>query len=89
MTIRVPSLNQTAIISDDARLAAQLSCLLARRNVYTAVLDGPRLTRDDRDAEVIRRHNAIARLQPTRILLAQAVERFGGGYGSIIASEAL
>jgi len=76
MTIKVPSLNHTAIISDDAPLAAQLSCLLAARGVYTAVLDGPRLMRDDRDAEVTRRHNAIARLQPNRILLAGLPNEF-------------
>jgi len=81
MVIKIPSFNQIAIISDNARLAASLSCFLARRNVYTAVLDGPRLTRDDRDAEITRRHNAIARLQPGRILLA------GLSHDSAIAME--
>jgi hypothetical protein len=82
MAIKVPALNRTAIISDDAILAAQLSCLLAQRNAYTAVLDGPRMSRDDRDHEITRRHNAIARLQPRRILLAGLSER------SVAAMEA-
>jgi hypothetical protein len=68
--LNVPSLNPIAIISDDAHLAAQLSCLIGRRKFYTAVLDGPRLTRPDRTAEVARRHNAIARLLADHVLLA-------------------
>ena len=62
MAIKCLALSRTAIVSDDPFLAGELSCALARRGHYLCVLDGPRLTRDDRDAEAIRRTNALARL---------------------------
>jgi hypothetical protein len=59
-----------AIISDDPMLTAQLSCLLARPETYLPVLDGPRLSRPDADAETIRRLNATARVRAQKIVLA-------------------
>lgn len=61
---------KTVIVSDDARLAAQLSSLLMTPGTYLPVLDGPRLGRPDRLAEIVRRNNVIARVQPTEVLLA-------------------
>lgn len=58
------------VIADDAQLAAQISCVLARPGAYLPVIDGPRLTRPDRDAEVVRRNNAAARVKPSLVLLA-------------------
>jgi hypothetical protein len=49
---------------------AQVAAMLARRRAYLPLLDGPRLTRPDADAEVLRRNNAAARVQPRDIILA-------------------
>lgn len=65
-----PTLNSTAILTDDEYLAARLSSALARRGSYLSVLDGPRMTRADRASEVKRRNNALARLSPKETLLA-------------------
>lgn len=72
--MRCPRLASTAIISDDARLAAQLSCLVAKPDTYVPVLDGPRLGRPDRSSEVLRRLNATARTRSQEILLAALSE---------------
>ena len=58
------------LIGDDAHLFAELSAILARKRAYLPVLDGPRIHRPDLDHEVIRRNNAVAFIQPERILLA-------------------
>lgn len=60
----------TLIIADDARLAAQCSCVLAKPGAYLPVIDGPRLARQDREAEVVRRNNAAARSKPKSIIFA-------------------
>src|SRR5438105_13906036 len=65
-----PMLMDTLVIADDARLAAQLSCRLSRPGCYLPVIDGPRLTRPDRHAEVLRRNNAAARAQGKVVYLA-------------------
>jgi hypothetical protein len=65
-----PVLLKTMVISDDDKLAAQLSCLFAKPGHYLTVLDGPRMERHDQLAEVIRRNNACARVRPDRIVLA-------------------
>ncbi len=70
MIIKCPAFSRTAIVSDDPHLAAELSCALARRGSYVCVLDGPRLTRPDAEAEAIRRTNALARLKTSLTLLA-------------------
>ena len=65
-----PNVLRTLVIGDDPKLLAKISCVLARRGAYLPILEGPRMQRMDRDAEVIRRNNAAARLQPNRIILA-------------------
>lgn len=70
MHLLCPALGRTAIISDDPHLAARLSAALACYGEYVAVIDGPRMARDDHIAEALRRNNALARLQPTKTLLA-------------------
>ncbi|KZL00476.1 MULTISPECIES: hypothetical protein [unclassified Pseudovibrio] len=70
MVMRSPKLLGTAIVSDDAVLAARLTSALARRHHYLAVLDGPRLARDDAQAEVIRRNNALARINANKVILS-------------------
>jgi hypothetical protein len=70
MSMKCPIISKTLIIADDAQLAAQISCALARSRSYVPVKDGPRLTRPDRHVEVIRRNNAAARVKPGSIILA-------------------
>jgi len=70
MTMRFPRLLATAIISDDAHLAARLTSALARSRHYLTVLDGPRMTRPDAQAEVLRRNNAIARFNADQVILS-------------------
>lgn len=66
-----PVLHNAIIISDDPLLAAQLSALLAQKGKYLPVIDGPRMTREDAEAEVIRRNNAVARSGARKILIAK------------------
>ena len=70
MSVKCPTLSEVLVVADDARLAAQLSCKLARSGAYLPVIDGPRLARPDHDAEVIRRSNAAARVKPSMIVFA-------------------
>jgi hypothetical protein len=65
-----PKLSDAIVFSDDAKLAAQVSCSLAVPGVYLPVVDGPRMQRPDREAEVIDRTNAAARARARRIFLA-------------------
>lgn len=67
--MKPPSIQRSAVISDNAELAAKLSCILGRRGYYFPVLDGPRMGRPDNDNEAVRRNNAIARAGVRRITL--------------------
>ena len=66
----VPKISDIIIFADDAKLAARLSCAFARRGVYLPVCDGPRIQRPDRQAEIVRRHNAAARAKAKTACLA-------------------
>lgn len=70
MPPKCPEFHRTAIVTDDWRLAARFSCALARKHLYVTVLDGPRMTRHDAEAEVIRRNNALARFHVKQVILA-------------------
>jgi hypothetical protein len=70
LAIPIPKLAPILVIAGDARLAALVSCALARPGYYLGVVDGPRLARADRDSEVIRRNNAAARVKAAGIVLA-------------------
>jgi hypothetical protein len=67
---RTPTLSKALIYSDDAQLAARLSCLLGNPGEYLPVIDGPRMQRPDRNAEVISRTNAAARSRAKQVFLA-------------------
>ena len=56
-----PPISDRFIFADDAKLAAQLSCMLSRPGFYLPVCDGPRMQRPDREFEVLRRRNAAGR----------------------------
>jgi len=68
--MKCPLLAPILIVSDEPRLAAQISCALAGRGYYLPIVDGPRLNRPDASAEVVRRNNAAARAGAKVILLA-------------------
>jgi hypothetical protein len=70
MPVTCPILSKTLVIADSAQLAAQASCALAQSGIYLPVIDGPRIMRPDRNAEVIRRSNAAVRARSDRIILA-------------------
>lgn len=57
-------------MSDDPRLLAEVSALVAKKGCYIPVLDGPRVKRPDAEAEVIRRNNAVARSKAKKIVIA-------------------
>lgn len=65
-----PRFAPLAIVGDDAWLLAELTTLAARRSSYLPLLNGPRLQRPDANHEVIRRRNAIAKVQPQAIVFA-------------------
>lgn len=68
--MQCPPIRKLAILSDDAELAARLSCLLNRPGYYLPVLDGPRMARSDGSSEAVRRNNAIAKAGIKRVALA-------------------
>jgi hypothetical protein len=70
MTVKCPEISEVAIIADDAHLAAQISCALAVSGKYLPILEQPRLTRPDRDSEVIRCTNALARSKAKHFIFA-------------------
>jgi hypothetical protein len=65
-----PKMQRTVVIGDDAHLIAQISSILVKKNSYLPILDGPRMQRNDADAEVVRRNNAAARVGPSAIIFA-------------------
>lgn len=70
MSIKPPKLSHTFLITDDARAAAVISCAFAQKGEYFPVVDGPRMARPDRNAEIIRRNNCVARSGARRVVLA-------------------
>lgn len=68
--MKCPDLLPTLVIAADARLAAHVSCVLAQPGSYVPIVDGPRMTRPDNEAEVIRRSNAAARVKANSIVFA-------------------
>jgi hypothetical protein len=65
-----PRFAPLVLVGDDALLLAELTTLLAKRTAYLPILNGPRLQRPDREHEVIRRANAIAKVQPQSVIFA-------------------
>jgi hypothetical protein len=89
--MKCPPLIPAVIIADDARLAARVSCLRARSGQYLSLMDGPRLGRPDRRAEVIRRNNATARVGPDELLLVglsdESVQEIRNGFSPGLVSK--
>ena len=70
----VPRLLPYTCIGDNAQLLAEFSTILGQRRAYLPLLDGPRVTRQDADAEVLRRTNTVARLRPKQVILGALPE---------------
>jgi hypothetical protein len=70
VSVQCPKFSEVAVIADDANLAAQLSCVLAVQGKYLPIFEQPRLTRPDRDTEVIRCTNALARSKAQHFIFA-------------------
>ncbi|MEM6898278.1 MAG: hypothetical protein AAF583_00705 [Pseudomonadota bacterium] len=68
--MKCPEFASSVVIADDAELAAICSSYLLEKSKYLTVLDGPRITRDDREAEATRRNNVVARVRPKRVVFA-------------------
>jgi len=66
--MRCPSIASSFVIADDARLAAQLSCRLAKADTYLPVVGGPLLFRGDGGGEVARRNNSASRANAKSML---------------------
>ena len=69
MPPRLPLISDAVIFSDDAKLAAQVASVLSMPGTYLPVVDGPRMRRPDRQAEIVDRTNAAARSRARRIFL--------------------
>ncbi|WP_316168415.1 MULTISPECIES: hypothetical protein [unclassified Bradyrhizobium] len=65
-----PPFTSAFVFADDAKLAAQLSSLLAVPGHYLGVCDGPRMQRPDHKLEVLRRHNAMGRTRAKTAFMA-------------------
>ena len=75
MNQECPSFETTCCIGDDPILLAEISSFYNREGRYFSVIDEPRLQRPDRQNEVIRRSNCIARIQPEVIIYAGLSEK--------------
>ena len=73
--MRCPSILDRFIFADDAKLVAQLCCVLSRPGLYLPVCDGPRMQRIDRDLEVLRRRNAAGRARANTVYMAGLADR--------------
>jgi|GEM_PF-1374296 hypothetical protein len=87
MSSGCPLMHRALVIGDDAQLLAQISSVLARKNSYLPILDGPRIQRPDADAEVIRRNNAAARVAPSAIFFAGLTNTTCDEFKSYFPSE--
>jgi hypothetical protein len=68
--MKCPPISDHFIFADDAKLAAQLSCVFSQTGFYIPVCDGPRMQRPDREIEVLRRHNAAGRARAKTVYMA-------------------
>lgn len=89
--LKVPDIERTVLVTDDATLAARVSALFSRPGRYFPVLDGPRMTRPDHSNEVLRRRNAMVLANPQRILIGglpdEAIGQIRKGWKGCTVSE--
>ena len=87
--MKCPPIRKLAILSDDAELAARLSCVFNRPGYYLPILDGPRMTRPDGRGEAVRRNNAIAKAGVMRIALADLTAEQHDAMASLLPSKSI
>lgn len=87
--MKCPPIRQLAILSDDAELAARLSCVFNRPGYYLPILDGPRMTRPDGRGEAVRRNNAIAKAGVTRVVLADLTIEQHDAMANLLPSKSI
>jgi hypothetical protein len=85
MNIACPPLAGTLVISEDPKLAAQISCAVAVPGHYLPVVEGPRFLPPDHTAGLVRRNNAAVRVRPRTILVAGLSDE---AFGALAASFA-
>ena len=89
LDMKCPPILETAIVTDNAELAASLSCILNHRGYYLPVLDGPRIKRPDGPDEAVRRNNAIARSSVKQVILADLSTEQQEAMASILPSSSI
>lgn len=86
-----PSFEQSVLVTDDPKLAAQISALFSRPNSYLPILGGPRMRRPDSDNEVVRSRNAMIRTGASNVLLgglpSSTVSAIGAGWTKCTVSD--
>ncbi len=87
--MKCPLIRKLAILSDDAELAARLSCVFNRPGYYLPILDGPRMTRPDGRGEAVRRNNAIAKAGVMRIALADLTAEQHDAMANLLPSKSI
>lgn len=87
--MQCPPIRKLAILSDDAELAARLSCIFNRPGYYLPILDGPRMTRPDGRGEAVRRNNAIAKAGVMRIALADLTAEQHDAMANLLPSKSI
>lgn len=87
--MQCPPIQELAILSDDAELAARLSCVFNRPGHYLPVIDGPRMNRPDGRGEAVRRNNAIAKAGVTKITLADLATEQRDAMARLLPSKSI
>ena len=65
----LPSFENSALVTDDAALAAHVSSIFRRSGRYVSVIEGPRMGRLDASSEATRRSHALVRSVTDHIFL--------------------
>lgn len=88
-TMKCPPIQNLAILSDDAELAARLCCVFKRPGYYLPILDGPRMTRPDGRGEAVRRNNAISKAGVMRVALADLTAEQHDAMANLLPSKSI
>ena len=89
MKILKPKIHKAVCITDNIRIAAEISSLFRKRGYYFTVLDSPRMERADASNEIIRRNNVCARIRPDHIYLVDLQESAIIGFSKLIRKPPL
>ena len=89
MKTQQPKIHKAVCITDNSRLAAEISSLFRKRGYYFCVLDSPRMGRSDATNEIIRRNNVCARIRPEHIYLVDLDGTAIKGFSKIVRKPPL